>query len=124
MDVPELIGLINSMWTSQVVCVAAELGIADILSSGPKDIEELARGTDSHAPSLHRLMRALASLDLCQEREDGSFALTSTGSLLSAGAPDSPRQWALWTGRYLWPLWGPVAQCEKRLPGKKAHRRD
>jgi SAM-dependent methyltransferase len=110
---PELMGLINSMWTSQAVCVAAELGIADVLASGPKHIEELARGTDSHAPSLHRLMRALASLDLCQEREDGSFVLTSTGSLLCAKGPDSLQQWALWSSRYLWPLWGNLLHSVK-----------
>ena len=51
-------------------------------------------------------MRALASLGLCAEQEDGSFELTSMGSLLRTDAPSSVRSWAIWCGRYQWPVWG------------------
>lgn len=116
----DLIALINATWMSQAVCAAAELGIADALASGPRHLEELAHATHSHAPSLHRLMRGLASLDLCREQGDGSFALTSTGSLLRADAPDSLQQWALWSGRYLWPLWGELLRSVKSgCPARK-----
>src|ERR1043166_1861975 len=101
-----LIGVINGMWMSQVVCVAAELGIADLLTDGSKPIQELAQATDSHPPSLHRLMRALVVLGLCRELDDGAFALTSIGMSLRANAPDSLHAWALWSRRYIWPLWG------------------
>jgi orsellinic acid C2-O-methyltransferase len=111
---PELIKLINSVWMSQAVCVAAELGIADLLSGGPKRVQELARATDSHSPSLHRLMRALAALGLCRECDDGAFALTSAGALLCANGPESLRWWALWSRRFLWPLWGRLLDTVKR----------
>lgn len=106
----ELISLINSVWMSRAVFVAAELRIADVLAGGPKSVDELARATDCDAPSLHRFMRALVSLALCKEREDGSFGLAPLGVFLRADAPDSVRSWALWSGRYLWPLWGSLLQ--------------
>jgi SAM-dependent methyltransferase len=97
--------MVNSSWMSQATCVAAELGIADLLGGGPKNPDELAAATGCHAPSLGRLMRALASLELCQEDEQGSFRLTPLGSLLRTDAPHSVRSWAIWWGKYLWPVW-------------------
>ena len=103
-DAAALIQLINSVWMSQAVCAAADLRISDILATGAKQIDHLARATCSDAASLRRLMHALVSLDLCEEREDGSF--DPTGYLLSDRSPHSLRAWALWSGRHLWPLWG------------------
>jgi hypothetical protein len=48
---------------------------------GASRSDELAGATGSHAPSLHRLLRALASLAICREREDGSFELMPMGDL-------------------------------------------
>lgn len=101
----EFIKLINDGAMSQAACAAAELGIADLLASGPKGVDELARASGCHAPSLHRLLRALASLDLCAERPDGGFALTALGSLLCSDAPHSLRSWTILCGKYLWPVW-------------------
>jgi SAM-dependent methyltransferase len=103
---PELIRLINNGSMSQAVCVAAELGIADLLALGPKSADALARATGSHAPSLHRLMHALASLELCIECDDGCFALTQMGLLLRTDAPNSLRSWTILCGKYVWPVPG------------------
>lgn len=102
--VRDFIRLVNAGAMSQAACAAAELGIADLLASGPKNVDELARASGCHAPSLRRLLRALASLDLCLESEDGSFALTALGSLLRSDSPDSLRSWTLLCGKYLRPL--------------------
>jgi hypothetical protein len=91
---------------TQTLCVAAELGIADLLAGGSKNIADLARATKCQRASLHRLMRALASLGLCAEEDDGSFELTPIGALLRTDARPSMRSWAIWCGRYQWPLWG------------------
>ena len=104
--VPNLIGLIEGSTMAQIVSVAAELRIADLLATGPKSIEGLAEATNCHGPSLRRLLRALASLDLCVEREDGSFGLTAMGDLLRSDSPNSMRSWAMWCGTYMWPVWG------------------
>jgi hypothetical protein len=44
-----------------------------------------------HAQSLHRLMRALASLGILMEQSEQRFALTSLGEALKTGAPGSAR---------------------------------
>jgi predicted transcriptional regulator len=49
---------------AQAVTVAAKLKLADQLSDGPKSAEEIAAATDSHAPSVYRLLRALVSAGL------------------------------------------------------------
>jgi hypothetical protein len=53
--------------------VAAELKVADLLASWPKTSEELALTTAVHAPSLHRLMRALVTFEIVKERANGAF---------------------------------------------------
>lgn len=102
----KLIEMIGASWMSQVTCVAAELGISDLLASGPKRVDDLARATQCHRPALHRLMCALVSLGLCVERENDSFELTFLGSLLRSDVPFSVRAWAIWWGKYEWPVWG------------------
>ena len=64
------------------VLAAAELGVADALADGPRTIGELARVTDSHAPSLARLLRVLAPAGIVTEAEPGRFALTAMGESL------------------------------------------
>src|ERR1043166_7557791 len=63
---------------TQAVYVAATLGIADLLVDGPKSLEELARARNAHAPSLYRILRALASLGIFAEDDHRVFALTPT----------------------------------------------
>jgi C-methyltransferase len=53
----ELLRMSSAAWLSQALGVAAELGIADLLADGPRSVDELARATSSHAPSLYRLLR-------------------------------------------------------------------
>ena len=102
----KLLDIIGGSWMSQVAYVAAELRIADLLASGPRQGDELAKAAECHAPSLQRLMRGLASLGICVEREDGRFDLTPMGSLLRSDAPDSLRSWAIVWGKLQWPVWG------------------
>lgn len=98
--------LINSNWITQGIYVFAELGLGDQLAGGPKTSQELAGAAGVHAASLHRLLRALTTLDICKELEDGSFELTPAGSLLRSDHAQSMRSWALFTGAFQWPIWG------------------
>ena len=100
-----LVALIHSGALSQAVRVAAELRIAELLTDGPRHVAELAQATETDPSSLHRLLRALASLGFCVEMDDGSFALAAMGSLLRADAPDLLRSWVLWSCSYQWPVW-------------------
>ena len=75
-------------WVSRTVYAAAKLGLADHLAKGPKSAAELAGPTGTHAPSLHRLMRTLASLGILTEAPQ-DFSLTPLGEALKTGAPGS-----------------------------------
>ena len=64
---------------SRAMALAAKLGIADFLKDGPRHYEDLAKATETHGPSLNRVMRLLASVGIFEERENGNFALTPLG---------------------------------------------
>jgi hypothetical protein len=98
--------ILTGSWKTQALCVAAELRIADLLAAGPRTSAELASSTGADPHSLHRLMRALSSFDICVEREDGRFELAPLGILLQDASPNSLRGWTLWWGKHLWPVWG------------------
>ena len=98
-----LLRLIDAAWIPHAIRAACSLRVPELLGQRRDGIETLAAASATHAPSLRRLLRALASLDLCHENEDGSYHLTAMGSLLREDAPDSLRAWALLTG-------GPLAQ--------------
>jgi len=83
---------------AHVIHMAARLGLADRLADGPRSAAELAGPLDLHPPSLHRLMRTMASLGLLTEGAAQRFSLTKLGEALKAGAPGSARATLLMTG--------------------------
>jgi hypothetical protein len=87
----QLIQMGTAYWMSKVLHAAARLGLADQLAAGPKSAAELAGPTRTHAPTLHRFMRTLASLGVLTERSAQRFALTPLGEALKSGAPGSAR---------------------------------
>ena len=98
--------ILTGSWKTQALYVAAELRIADLLAAGPRTSADLASSVGAHPHSLHRLLKALSALDICAERDDGSFALTPLGTLLQDESPHSLRAWTMWWGHHLWPVWG------------------
>lgn len=96
----QLIQMGTAYWVSRVVYAAARLGLADHLEDGAKSAEELAVSLDAHSPSLHRLMRTLASLGILTERAEQRFALTDLGQALTANAPGSAKATLLTVGSH------------------------
>ena len=86
--------LVNGYQVTQAIHVAATLGIADLLRDGPRDSDALAQETATHAPSLHRVLRALASVGVLHEGDDGRFALTAIGDCLRSDAAEPVGAWA------------------------------
>jgi hypothetical protein len=62
--------LLNGYRLTQMVYVAARLGIADHLIKGPRTVEELAAASGAHAESLQRLLRALAGGGVRRRRRE------------------------------------------------------
>jgi hypothetical protein len=77
---------ISGKWLSQAIYAAAELSIADHLAQGDQSVSQLAEATKTHAPSLHRLLRALASVGIFRECAPQRFESTPLGDLLRTGA--------------------------------------
>lgn len=102
----QMLQIITNFWTTRAVYVFAKLGIADLLKSGPKSSQELAESTGMHAPSLYRLLRALASAGMLQTQES-RFGLTPLSELLVTDAPGSMR-WLVVSelGQEHYPAWG------------------
>lgn len=73
---------ITGNWITKPICVAAELGLADHLVTGPLDVDTLAVKTDTHAPTLYRLLRALSAVGVFTETEARTFGLTPLAECL------------------------------------------
>ena len=102
-----LLRMTNSFQVSQAIHVAAVLGVADLLAQKPRSAEDLAGATGAHAPTLYRLMRALASEGIFVEMADGTFVSTPTAEYLQTDTPGSLRAWAVYAGREpFWSCWG------------------
>jgi O-methyltransferase len=83
---------------AQALIVGAQLGIADLLATGPRHAEELAATTGAHPRALYRLLRALADLGVFSILENGRFALTELGKPLCTDVPGSLRALAQFLG--------------------------
>lgn len=90
--------MIDGYRTTQLIAVAAQLGIADLLADGPRSADDLAAATNSHPDALYRTLRALAAIGVFAETDGRRFALTPLSELLRASHPDSSRALAIHTG--------------------------
>ncbi len=74
--------------------------------AGPRTSDDLAIATGSHAPSLYRLLRALAGVGVFEETGERQFALTPLGDCLRSDSPVRLKGWAEFIGRpYHWRSW-------------------
>src|SRR5262249_32089445 len=99
--------LIFGFFPSAVLSVVARLRIPDLVAGGPKSTDELAGATNTHAPSLYRLLRAAAYLGILEETEPRHFGVPDMGALLRSALPES--MWAttqLFCGEHVWRAWG------------------
>jgi hypothetical protein len=87
--------LLNAHILVQALHVAAKLRIADLLADGSRTVDELARASACHPPSLYRLLRMLAGAGVFAEEAPARFRLTPLASTLRSDTPESVRDWAL-----------------------------
>jgi hypothetical protein len=97
---------------AKVVYAGSELGVPELLAGGVRTSAQLAAQLGAHEPSLRRLLRALAGLEIVSEPEPDSFDLAPGGQLLLAGHPRSMRNLvAMLCGPDYWRAW------EEIVPG-------
>ena len=101
-----LLQMMTGYWVSQAIYVAAKLGLADRLAAGSLGVADLATATHADAPSLQRVLRALASVGVLTEASPGTFALTPPADLLRTDAPGSLRALAITYNEEQYRAWG------------------
>ncbi|WP_028644125.1 methyltransferase [Nocardioides sp. URHA0020] len=105
-DLPRLRSLITAFQVSAAVHVAADLGLSDLLAQGPRTLSDLAGATATHEATLGRLLHALSTVGLYEERSDGTYATTDLGEGLRSDIPETlrplartvgtPTHWGAW----------------------------
>jgi hypothetical protein len=108
-----LLEMAMGAWVSQAIHVAAKLGVADVLSNGPKSCDEIAAVTRTPAASLSRLLRALRSIGVLVIVEGGKFELTALGGPLQVKRPGSLRALVLTLGEIHYEAWGALLHSVK-----------
>ena len=105
-----MLGLSTGMWISQALCGVAYHGLADVLVAGARHPEEIAAATGTHADTVRRVLRALASFGIFSETEHG-FALTPLSQTLLSDSPSSLRYLFMLQGAPgHWRAWGEIVK--------------
>ena len=117
-----LLQMMTGYWVSQALYVAAKLGVADHLAGGQRSSEDLAMATGTHAPSLQRLLRALASVGVFTEATPGHYALTPLAALLQSATPGSMRALAITYNEEQYRAWGDLLHSVRTGEVAFAHR--
>jgi O-methyltransferase domain len=90
--------------------VVAQLDIATRLAKGARTADDLAHEAGADGPTLHRVLRALASAGVFKETNGGQIVNTSLSETLRRDVPDSMRSWVLMYGdEASWRSWGEFA---------------
>jgi hypothetical protein len=79
--------LVSGFRAYMMMVAACRLKLPDLLSAGPKTADELAASTETHAPSMQRLLRGLVVWDVVSEMPDGRFASTPLSDQFRSDRP-------------------------------------
>lgn len=77
--------LASSRYVTHALGVVASLGVSDQLAKGPATPEEIGPAIGADGPTLRRLMRALATVGVFIEDDQGRFANTPMSDTLRSG---------------------------------------
>ena len=103
----QMLQIISGFWIARCVYVAAKLEVPDLIADQPKTAEELSAETSTHAQSLFRVLRALASVGIVTQDQSNRFGSTPLSETLRSNVPGSIRAFALTElGEEHYPAWG------------------
>jgi hypothetical protein len=97
--------MLNGYQVTQMLAVAARLGIADHLADGPKTAETLASASGVQPDALYRVLRALANMGVFEALSEHRFALTPLGATLRTDHPEMMRAAAMFLGGDVYRAW-------------------
>ncbi|MEU8890459.1 methyltransferase [Streptomyces sp. NPDC048442] len=88
-DRGHVVKLLFGSMVCQTVRAATRLRVFEVFGEKERSATEVAAETGAHEQATYRLLRALASLGLLEERAVGTFRATPAGTLLDSGRADS-----------------------------------
>jgi hypothetical protein len=91
----QLLAMMLGVASTQLIGLAAQLGVADLVKDGPQPIGTLAKATGMRKQALLQAMRALAALGVFAEPQPGHFVNTPLGDLLRVDVASSLRGYAV-----------------------------
>ena len=94
-----ILQILNGAHVAGAVSCLAQLGIPDLLESGPRSAEELANQIGAQPDALYRLMRATACVGVLTEDSEGRFSQTPMSAVLCSEAEPGLRGLAIMGGR-------------------------
>lgn len=107
----ELQEMATAYGPSCVLSAAARLGIADALGDAERSASDVAASCNADAPSMYRLLRAMAALGLLNQTSPQHFRLTSLGKPLRRDAPDSAWAAVVFWADLLANFWTQLGEC-------------
>jgi hypothetical protein len=102
---------IEAYHESAMVYAAVKLRLPDRLAANPATAEQLAAGLGLSAPHLHRFLRGLCTIGICEKMPGGAFALAPGGRCLTSGSPSRlAEKVQIVVGQY-WQPWANLVSC-------------
>jgi hypothetical protein len=95
LSAPAVIDMINGRWRSQILYAGVELGVSSTYRIMRCGALNPSRAKSTPIPLLYRLLRALSSINLLREHDDGRFSISEGGQFLRSDHPQSLRAMAL-----------------------------
>ena len=107
-----LLQLAYGALSAQILCVAAEIGLAERLAQdGPMTANDLAPNLGIDAAIVERVLRGLVSMNVCDEIGGSRFRLTALGEYLRPNHPNSVEARVLLHGRVFYAPWGKLLEA-------------
>ncbi|THD69211.1 methyltransferase [Robertkochia marina] len=100
----QLVQMISGYAINQALYTAAKLDLAELIASHQNmSVEDLAAKAGAQPKALYRLLRALASVGVFRENEEGQFLMTPMAECLRYAHPQSVKAMALGIGKVMYP---------------------
>ena len=78
----KIAGMLVGSTVTQLVYVAAKLGIPDLLAAGPLTTEEICAKTGANRRALGGMLRAMAAMEILSEDSSGRYSASAIGEFL------------------------------------------
>jgi cyclopropane fatty-acyl-phospholipid synthase-like methyltransferase len=104
---------IEAYHATALAYAAVKLGLPETMGSRSWTADKLAAELSLSPPHLLRFLRGLATLGICEERSDRTFALGPLGQSLAAGSPSRLGEKVAIVVEQYWGPWADLVLCLK-----------